>query len=100
MGKTSLAIAVLQHPLVIERFADRRFFVSCDNTVSSSLTHVLAQALGITPSSTSEVGLRSQIVAWLGDRSCLLVLDNFEDVWESETCKQTTEATLPEGHGS
>ncbi|EJD36529.1 hypothetical protein AURDEDRAFT_188367 [Auricularia subglabra TFB-10046 SS5] len=79
MGKTTLAIAVLHNPLSLKRFGSRRFFVPCDSAESSSTT--IAATFGI-PTSDPKV-LRKRLQNLLGTQPSLLVLDNFEAVWET-----------------
>ncbi|KAG1821450.1 hypothetical protein EV424DRAFT_826734 [Suillus variegatus] len=85
MGKSSLAKAILHEPLIIERFADPRFFVAYDDldpstiTFKTFMTH-FAGALGI--EITGADPLR-QISTFLHSASALVVLDNAETFEEA-----------------
>ncbi|KAG2108980.1 uncharacterized protein F5147DRAFT_160763 [Suillus discolor] len=80
MGKSSLAKAILHEPRIIEKFADRRFFVAYDDldpstiTFETFMTH-FAKALGI--EITGADPLRP-ISTFLHSASTLVVLDNAE----------------------
>ncbi|KAG1821490.1 hypothetical protein EV424DRAFT_1539061 [Suillus variegatus] len=85
MGKSSLAKAILHEPLIVEKFADRRFFVAYDDldpstiTFETFMTH-FAGALGI--EITGADPLR-QISTFLHSASALVVLDNAETFEEA-----------------
>lgn len=85
MGKSSLAKAILHEPLIIERFADRRFFVAYDDldpstiTFETFMTH-FAGALGI--EITGGDSLRP-ISTFLRSASAIVVLDNAETFQEA-----------------
>ncbi|KAG2059301.1 hypothetical protein BDR06DRAFT_1003428 [Suillus hirtellus] len=85
MGKSSIAKAILHEPLIIEKFADRRFFVAYDDldpstiTFETFMTH-FAGALGI--EITGADPLR-QISTFLRSASALVVLDNAETFEEA-----------------
>ncbi|KAG2108950.1 uncharacterized protein F5147DRAFT_159897 [Suillus discolor] len=85
MGKSSLAKAILHEPLIIEKFADRRFFVAYDDldpstiTFETFMTH-FAGALGI--EITGADPLRP-ISTFLHSASALVVLDNAETFEEA-----------------
>ncbi|KAG2126922.1 hypothetical protein DEU56DRAFT_534411 [Suillus clintonianus] len=85
MGKSSLAKAILNEPLVTEKFADRRFFVTYDGLDPSAITFQtfmtrFAGALGIELSSADPV---RQISTFLRFASALVVLDNAETFEEA-----------------
>ncbi|KAG1893511.1 uncharacterized protein F5891DRAFT_1196361 [Suillus fuscotomentosus] len=85
MGKSSLTKAILHEPLIIEKFADRRFFVAYDDldpstiTFETFMTH-FAGALGI--EITGADPLRS-ISTFLHSASALVVLNNAETFEEA-----------------
>ncbi|KIK40478.1 hypothetical protein CY34DRAFT_63106, partial [Suillus luteus UH-Slu-Lm8-n1] len=85
MGKSSLAKAMLHEPLIIEKFADRRFFVAYDGLDPSTITFEtfmtrFAGALGIEIAGTDPV---RQISAFLRSAYALVVLDNAETFEEA-----------------
>ncbi|KAJ7664084.1 hypothetical protein B0H17DRAFT_1211499 [Mycena rosella] len=82
MGKTALATTVLHHPDIITKYTERHF-ISCHATATcQALIALLADHLGVEHGSH----LARRIARFL---ECappmLLVLDNFETPWESET---------------
>ncbi|KAJ7448904.1 hypothetical protein FB451DRAFT_757703 [Mycena latifolia] len=91
MGKTSLAIAALQHPEVVTKFT-HRFFIPCHSTatradlVSSVASHV---GVGVGPN------LARKVVRHLSyGPPALIVLDNFETPWESASFRAGVEEFL------
>ncbi|KAG1724988.1 hypothetical protein EDB19DRAFT_2043364 [Suillus lakei] len=85
MGKSSLAKAILNEPLVTEKFADRRFFVTYDGLDPSSITFDtfmtrFAGALGMEIVGADPV---RQISIFLCSASALVVLDNAETFEEA-----------------
>ncbi|KAG1719737.1 P-loop containing nucleoside triphosphate hydrolase protein, partial [Suillus lakei] len=85
MGKSSLAKAIINEPLVMEKFADRRFFVTYDGLDPSTITFEtfttrFAEALGIELAGADPV---RQISTLLHSASALVVLDNAETFEEA-----------------
>ncbi|KAJ8584434.1 hypothetical protein M405DRAFT_884319 [Rhizopogon salebrosus TDB-379] len=85
MGKSSLAKAILNEALVVEKFAERRFFVTYDGMDPSAITFEtfmtrLARALGI---ELVGVDPMRQICTFLRSTSALIVLDNAETFEEA-----------------
>ncbi|KAG2346547.1 hypothetical protein BDR05DRAFT_1057646, partial [Suillus weaverae] len=85
MGKSSLAKAIINEPLVVDKFADRRFFVAYDDLDHSTITFKtfmtrFAGALGIEIAGADPV---RQISTFLRSASALVVLDNAETFEEA-----------------
>src|SRR5258707_13444904 len=85
MGKSSLAKAILNEPLVTEKFADRRFFVTYDGLDPSTITFEtfmtrFAEALGIEIAGADPL---RHISTLLRSASTLVVLDNAETFEEA-----------------
>jgi hypothetical protein len=85
MGKSSIAKAILNEPLVTEKFADRRFFVTYDGVDPSTITFEtfmtrLAGGLGMEIAGADPV---RQISTFLRSASTLVVLDNAETFEEA-----------------
>ncbi|KAG1764503.1 hypothetical protein EV702DRAFT_108387 [Suillus placidus] len=85
MGKSSLAKAIINEPLVTDKFADRRFFVTYDDLDPSIITFEtfmtrFAGALGIEIVGADPV---RQISTFLRSASALVVLDNAETFEEA-----------------
>ncbi|KAG2059372.1 hypothetical protein BDR06DRAFT_993956 [Suillus hirtellus] len=85
MGKSSLAKAILHEPLIIEKFADWRFFVAYDDldpltvTFETFMTHFTG-ALGIEITGADPL---HPISTFLHSTSALIVLDNAETFEEA-----------------
>ncbi|KAG1841437.1 P-loop containing nucleoside triphosphate hydrolase protein [Suillus subalutaceus] len=85
MGKSSVAKAIINEPLVIEKFADRRFFVTYDDLDPSTITFetfmtCFARALGIEIAGSDPV---RQISSFLDSACALVVFDNAETFEEA-----------------
>jgi tetratricopeptide (TPR) repeat protein len=85
MGKSSLAKAILNEALVVEKFAERRFFVTYDGMDPSTITFEtfmtrFARALGIELAGADHM---RQICTFLHPTSALIVLDNAETFEEA-----------------
>nr|GAT51993.1 predicted protein [Mycena chlorophos] len=89
IGKTSLASAVLQHPDIAQRYSQHRHFIACDGVSTvDELVILIGTYLDLKPSPQ----LRRQIIRRFESAPALLVLDNFETVWEpTEERKQAEE---------
>ncbi|KAF8129405.1 hypothetical protein K438DRAFT_2137186 [Mycena galopus ATCC 62051] len=79
MGKTTLAVAALHHSKVADKYLARHF-ISCDSAhTNDSLITTIAIVLGLEAS----MGSARHIIHHLSTGPpCLLVLDNFETIWE------------------
>ncbi|KAG1733917.1 P-loop containing nucleoside triphosphate hydrolase protein, partial [Suillus paluster] len=93
MGKSSLAKAILNESLVMEKFAHRRFFVTYDGLDPSTITFDtfmtrFAGVLGIQLAGADPVG---QISSFLCSASALIVLDNAETFEEASGSSALTE---------
>ncbi|KZP16429.1 hypothetical protein FIBSPDRAFT_1047516 [Athelia psychrophila] len=84
MGKTSTALHVIHHEAVVARYRDRIFFVACDAATSADLlASLILQVIGV--SVGAEKNLLSALhVALKCASPTLLLLDNFESLWEVE----------------
>jgi GTPase SAR1 family protein len=85
MGKTSTVLHILHHSEVKARYDELRYFVGCDSVVSGgALALLILQTIQhqIAPNENSSDALCRA----LSNYPCiLLLLDNFEMVWNSET---------------
>ncbi|KAF8205279.1 hypothetical protein K438DRAFT_1818879 [Mycena galopus ATCC 62051] len=79
MGKTSLARAVLHHPDISSRF-ENKFFISAEAaTTSIELAALVGLHVGLNPGQD----LTNPLVEYFSrKKSCLVILDNLETVWE------------------
>ncbi|KAJ6535813.1 hypothetical protein DFH09DRAFT_1283952 [Mycena vulgaris] len=92
MGKTSLARAVLHHPTVTGKYAQHRFFIACDSTLSKDdLVTLIGAHLGLKPTKNlAKVILHH----FMTNPACLLILDNLETLWESTDIRRGIEEFL------
>ncbi|KAH7101457.1 hypothetical protein BKA62DRAFT_638590 [Auriculariales sp. MPI-PUGE-AT-0066] len=92
MGKSTLALSILNHPAVIQQFGKHRYFISCESATSSGgLISDVAAHVGIAGDQ-----LKKRLLAALRSISLLLVLDNFETPWEGVDQRVETEMFLGE----
>ncbi|KAJ7476567.1 hypothetical protein FB451DRAFT_245548, partial [Mycena latifolia] len=92
MGKTSLARVILHHPEITPRYGEHRVFVTCDAVSSSvQLAALIAAHVGLKPGKN----LTRPIVRHFSTSApCLLVLDNFETIWEPRESRGEVEKFL------
>ncbi|KAJ7041797.1 hypothetical protein C8F04DRAFT_1230249 [Mycena alexandri] len=92
MGKTSLAVAVLHHSKVSMKFHPNRFFVACDTATSKvELANQIGAHLGLKPGND----LTQAVIKHLSSASSsLLILDNFETLWEPAEARKEIEEFL------
>ncbi|KAJ7872213.1 P-loop containing nucleoside triphosphate hydrolase protein, partial [Mycena leptocephala] len=91
MGKTTLAIALVHHPAIIEKYG-LVHFISCESaTTFGDLVTNIGSYLGLDPSPL----LSKAIVRHFGRCGpCLVVLDNFETPWEPRESRAQVEGFL------
>ncbi|KAJ7208670.1 hypothetical protein GGX14DRAFT_112440 [Mycena pura] len=83
IGKTSVALAVLHSPGVIQRFENRRFFVACDAATGvDALILEILKVFGM--SLESGIAPTTKVLAFLEASSCIVCLDNFETPWDAD----------------
>ncbi|KZP16426.1 hypothetical protein FIBSPDRAFT_957992 [Athelia psychrophila] len=94
MGKTSTALHVIHHQAVVARYKDRIFFVACDAATSANLLalHIL-QVVGVSMGA-GENPVTALHLALKHAPPTLLLLDNFESLWEAEKVHNATRDLL------
>ncbi|KAJ7465998.1 hypothetical protein FB451DRAFT_1486215 [Mycena latifolia] len=93
MGKSSLALAVLHHEDLLQRFRSHRYFISPESSTSAAdMFAAIAAFFEIDP--TAKV--TRAIIKHMASLStpCVLVLDNLEDCWENPSSKSEVENFL------
>jgi ABC-type uncharacterized transport system YnjBCD ATPase subunit len=91
MGKTSLAVAALHSPKVVDKYPARHF-IPCDSAqTNDALVATIASNLGL---EVSQGSARHIIHHLTKGSSCLLILDNFETPWEPVDGRATVEEFL------
>ncbi|KAJ6569168.1 P-loop containing nucleoside triphosphate hydrolase protein, partial [Mycena capillaripes] len=79
MGKTTLAMAALNHPAITEKYS-LKHFISCESSNTyGDLVYNVGLHLGLEPSSHLS---KAMVRHFEGCGPCLVVLDNFETPWE------------------
>ncbi|KAJ6592059.1 P-loop containing nucleoside triphosphate hydrolase protein, partial [Mycena vulgaris] len=92
MGKTSLARAVLHHPTVTGKYAQHRFFIACDSTLSKDdLVTLIGAHLGLKPTKNLAKVILHHFTT---NPACILILDNLETLWESTEIRRDIEEFL------
>ncbi|KAI0042777.1 hypothetical protein FA95DRAFT_1598281, partial [Auriscalpium vulgare] len=85
IGKTTLALAVLHHPIVVHNYHEKIYFVSCEGCLSiSMLLNEIAKVLSIRNDSEKPL-MEQNILTYLESSSSLLCLDNFETIWDTDS---------------
>jgi tetratricopeptide (TPR) repeat protein len=94
IGKTTIALAVINNSEIVQKFGDRRYFVPCDEvTKPLLLAELLATHLGIALKSVDPM---QDILAALRTHAspCIVVLDNFETPWDPHATQSKVESIL------
>ncbi|KAJ7810457.1 hypothetical protein B0H14DRAFT_2863630 [Mycena olivaceomarginata] len=90
IGKTSLAQVALHHEDVVSKYPER-YFVPCHSSATSSeLISTISSHIGF----ESAKGLQHIIQYFSCSKPSLLVLDNFETLWEPASTRLDTEEFL------
>ncbi|KZP29446.1 hypothetical protein FIBSPDRAFT_1038827 [Athelia psychrophila] len=84
LGKTSIALHLIHHEIVVQRFQGREFFVGCDGITSADgLASRILQILEASASASGNI-INALHAALAGALPTLLVLDNFETTWDTQ----------------
>lgn len=93
IGKSSLALAALHHPDVMEEFGTRRFFITCDGTNSAtSMISAIAAHFNLDQHDKPAQAVLRHFINLPGP--AVLVLDNFETPWEPPETREHVEDFL------
>ncbi|KZV75997.1 hypothetical protein PENSPDRAFT_680464 [Peniophora sp. CONT] len=86
IGKTSIALTVLHHPKLVEAFAERRYFLSCEAvSTADGIVQELLNMFGLVHDPKGNAIPLNVLLSYLKTVSTvILCLDNIETPWDAD----------------
>ncbi|EDR11212.1 uncharacterized protein LACBIDRAFT_315761 [Laccaria bicolor S238N-H82] len=101
MGKTAAATGIMHHPRIVQHFGNARHWVDCheasdilDDLKAQKLLDFITHSLDLDLTALSDSRKNIKYFLDNNDVPRIIVLDNFETVWEPPSAQKETEGVL------
>jgi len=101
MGKTAAATGIMHHPRIIQHFGNARHWVDCreasdiaDGLKAQKLLEFISNSLDLDLTALSDCRKNIKYFLDNNDVPRVIVLDNFETMWEPPSAQEETEGVL------
>ncbi|KIK04028.1 hypothetical protein K443DRAFT_676336 [Laccaria amethystina LaAM-08-1] len=101
MGKTAIATGIMHHPRIIQHFGNARHWVDCqeasdiaDGLKAQKLLEFISDSLDLDLTALSDCRKNIKYFLVNNDVPRIIVLDNFETMWEPLDAQEETEGVL------
>lgn len=101
MGKTAAATGIMHHPRIVQHFGNARHWVDCseasdiaDGLKAQKLLEFISDSLGLDLTASSDCRKNIKYFLDNNDVPRIIVLDNFETMWDPPSAREETEGVL------
>ena len=101
MGKTAAATGIIHHPRIVQHFGNARHWVDCreasdiaDGLKAQKLLDFISDSLDLDLTASSDCRKNIKYFLDNNDVPRVIVLDNFETMWEPPSAQEETEGIL------
>ena len=101
MGKTAAATGIIHHPRIVQHFGNARHWVDCreasdiaDSFKAQKLLDFISDSLDLDLTASSDCRKNIKYFLDNNDVPRIIVLDNFETMWEPRSAQEETEGIL------